>query len=173
VLNDALQELLQKYAFKGNHRFISNNEIDEFLREHMHEITEEQFKEVYHYFRDTIGVSRYIFREYENIFMAKNNRTAPEVEKLQLVVPGMERFREFLVLKRYSFRTVKAYTGALRRVHCWLVSELGKSVDRITSEDARKFFLELIEVRRVSNSTVRGSAQRHVILRGSFSRKEG
>ena len=153
--NTALQRLLQKYVSKNNPKYISNDEIEEFFKENKDSISPDEFQEITIYFTGTLGVSRYVLKKYENVFSPGTTISSSKTNRQNEDVPGMERFREALALKRYSRRTVTAYTGALRRAHNWFRAELDISIDRISSEDARKFFLVLIEQIGVSNSMVR------------------
>ena len=65
------------------------------------------------------------------------------------------KFKEVMVLRRYSPRTVKTYLGALRRAHRWFVENRGKAVNEIGAADAKEYFLALMEGRGLSPSMVR------------------
>lgn len=78
-------------------------------------------------------------------------------EKQSSMPPGFQRFREILVLRRYSPKTVKSYLGALRRAHEWFVANMGIPIGMIGSGDMKNYFLHLIEEQGLSPSGVRVS----------------
>ncbi len=71
------------------------------------------------------------------------------------VPPYFEKFREVMVLKRYSPKTLKSYLSAVRRSHQWFLAAKGVPIDEIDTSLAKEFFLMLIEEIGVSTSMVR------------------
>jgi site-specific recombinase XerD len=67
----------------------------------------------------------------------------------------MSDYIDSLKLRRYSPRTLKIYTTALRNVHVWLRENYFSGVDDLTGEMASKYFLYLTETIKSSYSTVR------------------
>ncbi len=64
-------------------------------------------------------------------------------------------FIESLKLRKYSPRTVKIYTAAIKSVHQWLQDNYHGTLDNLTGELAYRYFLYLIDTVRASYSTVR------------------
>jgi len=153
--NKVLAALLERYRHKNHPKYISNNDIETFFTENKDRITREDYLAVKTHFLETLGLSRYIFTTLEKQFSEHPSPGQHAHPVLHEDPPGLDRCREQMVLKRYSQRTIKTYTGAIRRAHNWFMSELNIPLNKITTEDARKYFLVLMEELKVSTSMVR------------------
>ncbi len=152
--NRMLEILLKEYGYKGDPKYISNKEIEDFFKEYYSTITGNDYRAIKKYFLQDLGVPRYVFTKLEGHFQ-KGPQTGPQSIQGSGDPPRSGEFREVMVLKRYSPRTIKAYMGALTRANKWFLSIISKPVDCINADDARKFFLELIDDRGLSPSLVR------------------
>ncbi len=152
--NRMLDMLLKEYGYKGDPKYISNKDIEDFFKEYSSTITVNDFRAIKKYFLQDLGVPRYVFTKLEGHFQ-KGPQAGPQPIQGAGSPPRSGEFREVMVLKRYSPRTIKAYMGALGRANKWCLSNTGKPIDCITAADARKFFLELIDDRGLSPSLVR------------------
>ena len=153
--NKILADLLSQYRYKNHPKFISNNDIENFFTGNRDRITREDFLEVKKHFIETLGLSRYVFTKLESQFTDTPSPGQSAHPVLHEDPPGLDRCRQQMVLKRYSQRTIKTYTGAIKRAHNWFMSEINKPLNKITTEDARKYFLVLMEEMQVSTSFVR------------------
>ncbi len=153
--NKVLKALLEQYRYKNHPKYISNNDIENFFSENKDRITREDYLAVKTYFLETLGLSRYIFTTLEKQFSDVPSPGQSAHPVLYQDPPGLDRCRQQMVLKRYSKRTIKTYIGAIKRAHNWFMSEMNKPLNRVTTEDARKFFLVLMEDMKVSTSLVR------------------
>ncbi|TAL29594.1 MAG: hypothetical protein EPN93_21130 [Spirochaetes bacterium] len=152
---ELLRDLLDTYAHKGSPKYISNLDLMEYFKSKKSEIDFHDFSRVRDYFLNELKVTRYAFTEISAWFKDNSPGSDKERDANSIEPPGMERFREALVLKRYSRKTVKAYLGALRRANAWFVREKGISADRICTGNAREYFLYLTAEKGVSVSLVR------------------
>jgi site-specific recombinase XerD len=171
-----LDELIGLFSHYKEPMFISNSEIIEFFRERKDEITYDVFLHIRDYYLVRLNVPRKAFIVLEkwikggkrgNIDWIEGGVQSTSREEISspvksgqmsagCVLPaGYEKFREVMVLRRYSPRTIKSYLGALRRAHEWFVAEKGTGIDRIGPEDAKEYFMTLMQKRSLSPSMVR------------------
>lgn len=133
--------------FKNDPKFISNDNIEQYLIDHDYTNDPELLRALHDYY-DELKVSRYVLRN------ATQNLELEGDKPIPLPVKYGE-FIDSLKLRRYSPKTVKNYTSALRSVHRWMHLNLGDSVDHITPEIALKYFLYLVDEAKASYSTAR------------------
>ena len=141
-----LQKLLDEYKCKGNPKYISNEDLRRFFDKEQN-ITYEDFLRIQRYFNDEIIAPRSVFREIDKRLKA-------------MVVPAsgirmQNRFRECMILRRYSAKTIKAYSDALVRAHGWFQKNMNMPIDRINSGNARDYFMYLMERKKASVSAIR------------------
>ncbi len=72
MLNRMLEMLLKEYGYKGDPKYISNKEIEDFFREHSGEINWRGFTAIKKYFLQDPGVPRYAFTKLEDHFREKS-----------------------------------------------------------------------------------------------------
>ncbi len=155
MINPMLQLLLDTYKYRNDPKYISNDEIEAFFHKHASRITRDDFTAIRDYFLNKLKLSRRVFALLEEGFAAPGD-TPKDPRDIEAALPrGYTSLKESLTLKRFSRRTIKAYTGALRRANNWFVAARGITVDKISAEDARAFFLMLLEELVVSPSLVR------------------
>lgn len=153
--NRILAELLSQYRHKNHPKYISNNDIEQFFTENGDRITREDYLAVKKHFLETLGLSRHIFTKLDTQFTGHPSPGNEPHPVLHEDPPGFDRCRQQMVLKRYSRRTIKTYTGAIMRAHNWFMTEMNKPLNQVTSEDVRRFFLVLTDQVKVSTSFVR------------------
>jgi integrase/recombinase XerD len=133
--------------YKNDPKYISNEKIEEYLQEN--ELTNNQeainaFIDLY----NEIGAKRYILQKYVDKLSAKTE------EKITLP----DKYEDYIIslkLRKYSPRTIKIYTSALRSVNTWIIDKYNVSVDQLTQDIALKYFLYLVDTIKASYSTVR------------------
>ncbi len=153
-MNENLDLLLHTFHFKGDPKYISNDDIAGFFNKHRDSITLEDFVCIRHYFMNTLKLSRYIFSELEKRFSVKQGDSIP-VDSLGFHPPEMERFLRYLQLKRYSRRTIASYSGALRNACKWFSIEKSKSIDKVAPADLHDYFIYLTNTKNASLSQIR------------------
>lgn len=137
-----ISELLHQSMHKAA-KYISNAEIENFLKRKGIKPGSEEFTELEDFFLKEEKLQRGIFSALRKRF------TEPK--------PAIYRLDEFisvLNIRRYSRRTVKNYTLSLRATSGYFRS-LGKDIASLTDEDLLKFFSYLTEVKKLSASSVR------------------
>ncbi len=133
--------------YNNNPKYISNKEIIEYIENN--------------HFQNNYSAIQ-AFTEYYaeiNTHRSSIERYARKLENTMPVDSVMPRrftdFNESLKLRKYSPRTVKIYTAALKSVHGWLKENYHISLDDLTSDIAVRYFLFLVETVSASYSTVR------------------
>jgi len=133
--------------FQITPQYISNNKIQDYLNDHDYRNNPGLVMALYDYYNE-LETKRYVL---VNAFS--------EIEFFQnKPVPLPEKYNEFmqsLKLRRYSPRTLKAYSSALKTVQKWLYGSYCETVDSLTPDLALKYFLHLTETEGSSYSTVR------------------
>ena len=133
--------------FNKNPKYISNLEIKKYLTEHDYRNNPALVLALYDYYREINTWRKELLKAVARI---KN----PE----KPVIPIPEKYNEYinsLKLRKYSPRTVKIYTSALRTVHHWLYDNHRASIDSLTPDLALQYFLYLVDTMKASYSTVR------------------
>ena len=168
--NAMLEKLLLHYSYKREPIFISNQEIHDFFIQNKDEISYSDFQVIRDYFLHQIKAPRYIFREikqalfpdekdtstvYRDNYDQKGNGDTHDRDGISPELTRLDEYRELMVLRRYSRRTISSYISALRRANGWFVGEMGITLDMVNSFQARKFFMTIIDTLGQSPSMVR------------------
>ncbi len=127
--------------------YISNNEIIDYLTENHYKENPSLVMALSEFYTE-INASRYVLR-----------KALKEIEQhVEITLPLPDRYDDFvtsLKLRRYSYRTLKVYTSALKTAHRWIYTNHHISIDLLTHEIALKYFLHLTETEKAAYSTVR------------------
>jgi len=147
------EERYEKYVmpfiifFAKDPKYISNNDIQKYLVENQYQNDTEMIRALHDYYEE-LNIPRYVLGVTVKDLNAETEKPVPLPEKYS-------EFINSLKLRRYSPRTVKSYSSALRAVHRWLYIEHGSSVDVLGPDLALKYFLHLTDAAKASYSTVR------------------
>jgi len=133
--------------FQNDPKYISNSQIAFYFKKHNLIRTPEAVSAFVEYYKK-IGARRYVLEKYRKSMGLNENTSVPPPEK-------MTAFLESLKVKRYSPKTVKAYTSALKSVNTWVYKHFNITVDKITPEIAIRYFLYATEEKQLSYSTMR------------------
>lgn len=159
VKNSFLDLLVESCRHRSDPKYISNEDIREFFREHEKDIGYGDFIAIRKYFREEVKVTRRVFAEIEASF--KNGPAARVSPRDGRDMPARRyppRFREcleLLKLKRYSRKTIKIYSAALLAVNEWLLDSGKRDIEGASQRDLQDFFLYLTEGRGLSLSSMR------------------
>lgn len=152
--------LLEKYSWK-NAIYISNENIIEYFEKNRSKIKYNDFVLVRDYFQKTLGVYRYAFKVVEEWFAnetveSSTVRITDDYSDGPLPLPRQYAgLIDALKLKRYSRKTIKIYSSAIRMIHAWCMERKNKYIDDMNHADFREYFLYLNNDKRASASTVR------------------
>ena len=127
--------------------YISNDSIQDYLNNNNYRNNPALVLALYDYY-NKLETRRYVLVNAVNEIEFFQNKSVPLPEKYN-------EFMQSLKLRRYSPRTLKAYSSALKTVQNWLYGNYYETVDSLTSDLALKYFLHLTETAEASYSTVR------------------
>lgn len=159
VKNSFLDLLMEACRHRNHPKYISNEDILEFFRDHEKDIGYGDFLAIRKYFREELRVARRVFAEIEKRF--KNDpavRVSPRDGKdlpVRRYPPRFKECVELLKLKRYSRKTIKIYSAALLAVNEWLLDSRKRDIEKATHRDLQDFFLYLTEGKGLSLSSMR------------------
>ncbi len=104
-------------------------------------------------FRFAKGINLYV--DLKSGKRQKVNIPQKREEERRVLPRKFTEYENSLKLRKYSRRTVKAYTSALLSAHNWLIDNCETVIDDLTEDCAVKYFLFLVDSLKVSYSTVR------------------
>ena len=122
--NKHLDNLLNKYNYKES-KYISNSEIDIYFKDNIDDIYFQAFQEIKNYFFNTLGVSRIIFKSWD-----ERLKTKAGSESFNTLVESMQ-------LRRYSGAAIKNYLYALKLTDEWLNNNNNKSLNTAEAKDIK------------------------------------
>jgi integrase/recombinase XerD len=147
--------------FNRNSKYISNKQIEGYFMINNFQDNEEAISSFKGYYKE-ISTSRSILNKYNN---PAEQQTPPDCEtkkntsiKLEEQLPLPEKHAEFknsLIIKRYSDKTIKSYTSSLVLAHKWFIKNCNTPLQDINEQLAMKYFLYLTEVQKSSYSLIR------------------
>ena len=135
-------------------KYISNIEIEKFLNENKAKINSTNFQQLKDFFLNENKLNRSIFQswEKENILLLEGKKRIIENE---IHFPKQKEYKDLLVLRRYSRKTIQNYVGAVTNAHLWLMQNLKTPIDKADRDDIRDYFLYLTEKQKLSASSMR------------------
>ncbi len=145
--------------FGINPKYISGKDIQNYLLNNNYKNNPGLVKALYDYYNE-IDAFRYVIKKaFDDL------KSIPEIEIIipaqsdnETAAPLPEKYNDFinsLKLRKYSPRTVKAYSSALKTVNSWLFQNHRVMVDSLDPDIALKYFLYLVNDAQASYSTVR------------------
>lgn len=143
--------------FSNDPVFISNDNIKKYLEKHDYKNNPHLVLTLNEYYNE-LNVPRYVLRQAADEIRSSMNKSIKKASALEISIPLPQRFNEFinsLKLRKYSHRTLKAYSSALKTVNTWLYNKHRITVDAINPDIALKYFLYLVNDANASYSTVR------------------
>jgi len=145
---------LQSLHPKKFPKYISNIEIETFLNQNKARIDSENFKELKDFFLINQKLSRSIFTNWE-----KQNKDLllykESIQKQKREYPLQNEFEELLKLRKYSPRTIKAYTNTLKIINEILTKNWNTDLVNASLEDFKEYFKYLSIEKKTSNSGIR------------------
>lgn len=152
-MTDLVLEIEKEFPTKFP-KYISNLEIGRFLEERKKFINIQNFQALKAFFLIQKKLNRSIFETWEkenkSLFLFKEN-----LQKQNRSFPLQKEFVELLRLRKYSQRTIKAYSSTLLLLNEYLEKNDLVSIDRASFEQIKKYFLFLTLEKKVSDSAIR------------------
>lgn len=155
-------EIYQKYVVpvaqyfkRKNPLYISNEQIEQYLQAKEYTQNADVITALMIYYNENKTGRAVLFRCAKDIGLYVEltaQKTLPETSPLPL---KYDEYENSLKIRKYSRRTVKIYTSALRTVHNWITGTFNTNIDDLTEEQALRYFLFLIDTMKASYSTVR------------------
>jgi len=143
--------------FNNDPLFISNDKIRKYLEKHDYRNNPHLVLTLNEYYNE-LNVSRYVLRQAAEEIGSSDNISFMKVPDSVISAPLPQWYDDFLnslKLRKYSPRTLKAYSSALKTVNSWLFHNHRESVDSLNPDIALKYFLYLVNDAHASYSTVR------------------
>ena len=143
--------------FKNDPVFISNDNIKKYLEKHDYKKNPDLVLALSEYYSE-LNVSRYVLRQAAEETGTSGNISIQKTFTPDTSAPLPQKYDDFLnslKLRKYSPRTLKAYSSALKTVNTWLSHNHKESVDSLNPDIALKYFLYLVNDAQASYSTVR------------------
>ncbi len=142
MISNSVKQLLLRYSPKSA-TYISNAEIESFLKENSIRPEHDAFRELENYFLNEEKLQRRIFSDWRKKKISEN-----------IPIFRLDEFISVLNIRRYSRRTVKNYTLSLKAASAWFRGK-GKEISSVSDADLLDFFSFLTEVKKLSASSVR------------------
>ena len=116
--------------FNNNPKYISNEQIDEYLTKNKLTNNPEAINAFLELYKE-IGAQRYILQKYSKNLETPNDPV--------LLPPRFDDYINSLKVRRYSRRTIKIYSSALRSVNNWIMTNHKILVDQLTPAIALEY----------------------------------
>lgn len=147
---DLILEIQNSYISKKV-KYISNLEIENFLEKYKNQIFYENFSELKNFFLEENKLNRSVFKTWEeknkNILIKKTGLVD------DLISYHLEKdFIELLKLRKYSSKTIKNYSGAVRNASSWLQKNLNLKIENSSLNDLKEYFLFLTKENHSASS---------------------
>jgi len=133
--------------FNKDPKYISNIEIKEYLNIHNYKNNPQLVFSLRDYYKEIETWRKELFKIAAEL--------SPTEKSTFPLPPRFDDYLNSLKLRRYSPRTIKIYTSALKTVNVWLLKNYNISVETLTDDHALAYFLHLIDTIGASYSTVR------------------
>lgn len=143
--------------FNNDPLFISNDNIKSYLEKNDYKNNPDLVLSLSDYYNE-LNVSRFVLKRAAEEIDSSNTISINPISTPDISAPLPQRFNDFinsLKLRKYSPRTLKAYSSALKTVNTWLYNKHRITVDAINPDIALKYFLYLVNEANASYSTVR------------------
>ena len=150
---DPFDKAWDLFLSQNSPKFISNREIESFLLNHSILPGTKEFLFIKRFFLEEHKLSRRIFSQMEESEV-DDRKTQVEEEK-EILPERYEDFLQILSIRKYSRKTIKAYTLSLKSANRWFLNNSGKSLSEIEEKDAQEFFYYISEGKGYSASSIR------------------
>lgn len=150
---DLIKSLKEKHPDKFP-KYISRIEMINFLNEHRGKFGNSDFEALKKYYQTQNLNRNRIFQEWESENKVILNYKE-DLEKANREYPLEKEFKDLLELRRYSKKTIKAYSSALLQANDFLQKRNGVCLAEADGEQFKNYFHFLTNEKKVSTSTIR------------------